>query len=575
MAEKNPEEKKPAEENPAKENAPEEKRSVVRPILDDLFDAYTILGKGNYVSLYDIKGNMTRYSPAYVELFGLKGEYVPTGADDWSDLVHPEDLPHYTKVMGDLLKGNAKNYDISYRVRLKDGSYALMRFLGTILRDSDGNPELIGGITINEGLMENTDPVTVLRNQYGFFQDLKAAIELKKSAVMLLIKIFGMGNINTSHGYGYGNNVLRQTGWLLQETFGQSGTVYRMEGAKFAVFSEQLSKKEAAEKYEEIRLIMSGGLPVGDVRQTLTVSCGMLALTGKVLNEQTIHSSLNYACKESYIHKNGHIVDFDGAPIHGHHGTLEMIDAIRRSALLKQEGFSLHYQPIVLAKTEKIVGVEALLRWENDQFGKVPPSEYVPVLERDFVFGELGYWILGRAMTDGLAILKRDPYIVIGVNIAQSQIEDDIFVQEVRRIAARVGFPLKNLCLELTRGCRLLEIEALRRPIDALRQDGVLFIIDDFATGRQSIESLLRLSPDCIKFDRQFIGELEESKAARDLMRGLIDASTACGASVCLKGIETRGVRDIVRGYSARFLQGHYYAKAMPLNQLIDEFLTE
>ena len=98
-----------------------------RQILDDLFDAYVILGKGTYVSLYDVVGQMTRYSPASVELFGLVGEYVPAGAMNWGDWVHPEDRMR--------IQGTAKHYDLHYRVRVKDGSYSLMRFVGSILRN--------------------------------------------------------------------------------------------------------------------------------------------------------------------------------------------------------------------------------------------------------------------------------------------------------------------------------------------------------------------------------------------------------------------------------------------------------
>ena len=152
-----------------------------RKILDDLFDAFTILGRGNYVSLYDVKGKMTRYSPAAVELFGLPAEYIPDGAYNWADYVHPEDRLRYKKIMDSLIENQTQSYDLTYRTRLKDGSYATLRYIGAVIRDSDGAPELIGGIMINEGLTEATDPVTVLRNQYGFFQDLAAAVELKKN----------------------------------------------------------------------------------------------------------------------------------------------------------------------------------------------------------------------------------------------------------------------------------------------------------------------------------------------------------------------------------------------------------
>ena len=96
--------------------------------LDDTFDAFSMLARGNYVSLYDMKAKLTRYSPGAVELFGLPGEYIPDGVYDWADYIHPEDRRHYLAVMGKLISGETHAYDITYRVRTKEGGYGSFRF---------------------------------------------------------------------------------------------------------------------------------------------------------------------------------------------------------------------------------------------------------------------------------------------------------------------------------------------------------------------------------------------------------------------------------------------------------------
>ncbi|MBR4383127.1 MAG: PAS domain-containing protein, partial [Selenomonadaceae bacterium] len=93
-----------------------------RKFLDDIFDAFTILGRGNYVSLFDVKENLIRYSPAAVELFGLQGEYIPANELNWSEYIHPEDRLRYEKIMRKLVEGNSTSYDLTYRTRLKDGT---------------------------------------------------------------------------------------------------------------------------------------------------------------------------------------------------------------------------------------------------------------------------------------------------------------------------------------------------------------------------------------------------------------------------------------------------------------------
>ena len=169
-----------------------------RKILDDVFNAFTVLGRGNYVSICDAKGKMLRYSPAAVEAFGLAGEYISADDIDWANIIHPEDRFKYTRTMTDLFSGAARNYDITCRTKLKDGTYASIRYAGAAIGGDDAKPELVGGVMINEGLTESTDPVTLLRNRYGFFRDLIAAIELKRSCVVMLCGINKMSNIRNT-----------------------------------------------------------------------------------------------------------------------------------------------------------------------------------------------------------------------------------------------------------------------------------------------------------------------------------------------------------------------------------------
>ena len=154
------------------------------------------------------------------------------------------------------------------------------------------------------------------------------------------------------------------------------------------------------------------------------------------------------------------------------------------------ENFSLRYQPVFDAKTEKLTAIEALLCWWSKRFGDVPPSAYVPVIERDYLFEELGYWILRRAMEDGLKLLAINPELTLNVNISPAQIVDDFLFEEIDKISKSVGFPLKNLCFELTQSCRLIEPDILRRIVRALKRKGIRCLIDDFGSGVASIDFL-------------------------------------------------------------------------------------
>lgn len=543
-----------------------------RQILDDLFDAYVILGKGTYVSLYDTVGQMTRYSPAAVELFGMCGEYIPAGADTWSDLVHPEDKRRYQATMNKLIAGTAKHYDLHYRVRVKDGSYSLFRFIGSILRDrKEGKPELIGGIMINEGLMEYTDPITVLRNQYGFFQDIAAIMELQRKCTILMVGISKMSNLNEAQGYSYGNRVLQQIGWTLQENLGNDGTIYRMDGSKFGFLTEKLNPSEVANKYEYIRQLLLNGIPVDNVKQNLVSSGGMMTITGKRIDERALYSSLSYTCRESKLHKNGRLVNFNGSMNRDTQESLEMIDTIRNNVLLDCRGFSLLYQAIVNSTTERLTGVETFVQYQDERFGTVSFDEFLPVLERDFVFEELGYWILRKAMIDGRKFLQKQPKLIIGVVVTQVQLEDEFFIEELVKIAQQTQFPLEHLCLELTRGCRLLDMDFIKNIIAALKAKGVKVVINDFGSGLASIDFLRELVPDYIKFDSKYTAAFEEERN-RQVVRCLSELASTFGTKVCVDGVDNQYIRDVVRQYSVDCLQGNYYAPILPLDQFSKKF---
>ena len=544
-----------------------------RKILDDLFNAFAIIGRGNYVAVYDAKENITRFSTAVVELLGLPGEYIPSGNTVWNDYVHYEDEFVYVQTIKKLLNGEVKSYDMSYRTRLKDGSYANMRYIGSTIFDADGKPDLIGGIIINVGLIETTDLVTMLPNQYGFFRDLTAAIELKRNCVAVLCGINRMNNINEEHGYSFGNSVLQQAGWLLQEAVGQDGTVYRMDGARFAFITESLSPEEVAVKYEKLRRAAQAGLPVDNVRQVLSINGGMIYLNGELADERTIFACLKFVYNESKFYHNGKLVNYNGAIGMNTHESLELLAEVRDAILMDCVNFSLRYQPVFSVHTEKLTAIEALLCWHSDRFGEVPPSAYVPVIERDYLFEELGYWILRRAMEDGLKILKKNPKVTLNVNISPAQIVDDFLFEEIDKISKSVGFPLKNLCFELTQSCRLIEPDILRRIVRALKRKGICCLIDDFGSGVASIDFLRDLAPNFIKLERDYILHIKDKPGNLPIVRNLSELAVDLGTKVCLKGVEDAEIREIVKKFPITNVQGNYYSEAVTLDEIIKNHL--
>ena len=544
-----------------------------KQMLDDVFDAFSMLSSRNLVTLTHIESGVTRWSPGAVELFGLPGEYVPNSAVDLNGYIHPEDRKRCMDVMAPLAGGETHSYDVTCRVRTKSGEYYNIRSVGSVLRSGEGVPNLVGGILINQGLTENTDPITVLRNKVGLIEDVKARIAAEDPTVMLLLGIGQLGDINRTYGYSYGNRVLQEVAWLIQETVADRGTVYRAGDATFAVIADGLSRGQVAAIYDSIRLKLQQGIRVYGVRNILRASGGMISAQGERMDAETLYSCLHYAYLESK-RRRGELVDFNGAANYDVREALEKINTIRNCIVEGCQGFLMSYQPVVHARSEKLLAVEALVRWEGEPYGVVEPMEFLPVLERDFVFEELGYWILHQAVTDGKRFLEKAPDLIVSVNISSAQLEDEYFIDSVTQTLEETGFPAKNLCFEITKECRMLDVAGLSRVVDALHERGVRVVIDDFGAGFESIAFLKRLNADFIKFDRALVEGIETSGPDRLTMKYLALLADIRGTQVLAKGVETEGEHDILRDFTVRGMQGKFFSEALPPDALIRHYLS-
>ena len=164
-----------------------------------------------------------------------------------------------------------------------------------------------------------------------------------------------------------------------------------------------------------------------------------------------------------------------------------------------------------------------------------------------------------------------NPEFVINVNLSYSQLEKPDFTDMVLRILDDMKFPPDHLCLEVTERCRLLDMDLLKNVIAKLKSRGILIALDDFGTGFSSVGIVKELPFDIIKIDRGFVRQIEESGSDRELIKHFSGLASLFGAKVCVEGIETAGMRDIIRDYGIHSFQGYFYSKPLPIEELLDK----
>jgi EAL domain-containing protein (putative c-di-GMP-specific phosphodiesterase class I) len=305
----------------------------------------------------------------------------------------------------------------------------------------------------------------------------------------------------------------------------------------------------------------------------LSFVAGAINLDRLEVPAETVYSCLRFAYYESKNSHLGELFVLKNNVSDDKRFAIERVNVIRNSIVKDCEGFFLCYQPIVDANSECVIGAEALIRWKNDEYGVVPPVQFVDVLEQDNLFPELGKWILRKALSDSKKFLQRYPGFVVNVNLSYTQLEKSDFVHDVLSILDEVNYPPQNLCLEITERCRLLDMELLKEIFTKLRSHGIKIALDDFGTGFSSIGVLRELPVTTVKIDRSFVMNIEQNSSDQKTVRFISELADSFSSSVTAEGIETPEMREFLLRFKVKSLQGFYYSKPLPFDEFVEKYI--
>lgn len=531
-----------------------------------IFDALEETSRRRYIFACNMQTGVSRWSRQITEDFDMPGGYFENADTTWGRLLHPEDRVRYEEDIRAIFNGEKDDHRLDYRVLDRDGNYVMCTCRGKVVRGKDGEPDLFAGAILNHGITDLVDATTNLYNVYSFLQEIR-----KRNGEKWLIMEIGINRfsiVNDVYGYAFGDRVLKRFAENLTSIVGERGTVYRMDGAKFAVIFHDIDL-DVEEIYSRIQHVTKYDMIIEGNHIPLTVSCGVVKTDHMDTGEYTIQASASYALEKSKHSNHGELVFFQDEFQEYSRTTLELLDVMRQSVVEGCKGFYLCYQPVVEADSRKIIGMEALLRWNREPYGEIPPGRFIPWLENDPCFFELGNWILERALTEGRHIIDDNPDFVINVNVSATQLERRKFRDSVLDILHRTGFPSKNLCLELTERCRAMDKEYLKGEIQFLRSNGIKVALDDFGTGQSSLELLCEFPFDLLKIDRGFVRDIEMNHAAQVVVDSIVQCANGLGMQVCVEGVENEQLRDFIRQYGVHSHQGYLYSRPIRMEQFM------
>jgi diguanylate cyclase (GGDEF)-like protein len=423
------------------------------------------------------------------------------------------------------------------------------------------------------------DSLTGLFNRHALNHRLKRQMSISlasgKSICMLAMDLDGFKNVNDTHGHDVGDHLLKEVARRLQNILGLRGWAARLGGDEFVVICKSgLSDNALAALAVELNQALAEPYRIGSQTIPLSASIG-IAVAPR--DARAMHELVKCADVALYEAKRG------GRSCHRIYDPKMTADSDRQKQLevnlrktLEADALELAFQPIINLETQSLSGFEALARWEDGEFGVIPPSQFVSIAENGGFMPALGQQILRKACQAAASWPSSPsrPKPHVSVNVGAPEIMERDFVDRVLAVLAETGLEATQLELEITSGLMLDKCGVALNTLKELKAMGVQLSIDDFGTGQTSLSQLRRLPLSRIKIDRTFIAGMTRDRNSLKIIRGMIGISRDLNLSILAEGVETEQQAGLLMAAGCTEAQGHYFSRALSEAE-VQRMLTE
>ncbi|MEZ4268566.1 MAG: EAL domain-containing protein [Myxococcota bacterium] len=395
--------------------------------------------------------------------------------------------------------------------------------------------------------------------------DMRWVAGLGRRIAVIRADLDQFGALNSALGREACDLVLIDVAERLVKAMGETVTVGRWQDDEFVVLVPSLgSKNAAAEAAVAVTRAIDETFSRDGRTYTLTSKVGASVYPDDGNDPDNLLAHAGAALRNARGAAGGrcrfYTATFDAAAARRYH-----IEHRLRSAL-DAEAFSIHYQPKVDVVTRRVGGVEALLRWDDQELGPVGPSEFIPIAEETGLIMPIGQWVLREACRQAKAWqTELGRPIPVAVNIAAQQIQDPRLVEKVREALAAADLDPRLLGLEVTESSLIEDTEGTIAKMEALSRLGIEFFIDDFGTGYSSLSYLRRFPIRTLKIDRAFVTDMVDNANDAAIVQAIIAMAKSLDLRVVAEGVETREQALFLRAYRCDEIQGFLFSEPLPI----------
>lgn len=416
------------------------------------------------------------------------------------------------------------------------------------------------------------DPLTDLPNRLLFTdraeQALASAQAHKRGCALLLLDLDHFKIINDSLGHNVGDQLLKTVGERLQSLFGPGVTLARLGGDEFAVLAESCPQLvQAAALAQRILDAMKEPFIFDGHQLFISASIGISLFPGDALSaEQLLRNADSALFKAKSAGRESYALYTEELTAHAQH-RVEMAGELRRA--LEQQELRVYYQPVHELQNSRLIGVEALVRWQHPERGLVPPGEFIPIAERTGLIADIDAWVMDQACRQMCQWLADGaPLTFLAVNVSSRLFARRELYDQVAKVLHDTGLDPAFLELEVTESAVMEDPEVALEQMHRLRELGLHLAIDDFGTGYSSLLRLKRLPVQKLKIDQGFVAGLPWDEDDAAIVRVVIALAQSMGMQVHAEGIEQVDQARFLLEQQCDLGQGYWFGRPMPASEL-------
>lgn len=413
------------------------------------------------------------------------------------------------------------------------------------------------------------DPLTGLANRTLVIERLNQAIEYaarnNKRLAVFILDLNNFKDINDTLGHPEGDLILKQVASRIPDALRSSDTIGRLGGDEFAVVLPDIDQTHAIEVAKKIVHILKPGFELKSHIIDINASIGIAIYPEHGEDQTALIRHADVAMYESK--RNGHGISVYSAEFDVHTPWRLALMADLRQAI-EEDRLELYYQPQLDLRNNRIYGVEALLRWDHDIQGHIPPDQFIYIAENSALIQPLTRWVIKQAMMQWRLWKDQGLDIDLSINISARNLNDPKLATKLHDIIQQHQVTKEKIKLEFTESALMSNPEAVRELMLNENLDGLRFSIDDFGTGYSSLSYLKNLPVNEVKIDKSFVNQMDINDDDESIVNSVIDLAHNLGHQVVAEGVETDAVMRMLKKRGCDSMQGYYLSKPLSADDI-------